>query len=119
MGTQLLMINAVTKHERHAVISQINDALSASGAWIENFNMYSNKSIAILFGISIRDVSRLHHALKRTEITLYEESEQLLRETDLRQQQLADAAAVDLYGTVQVTFVHDEPDVKRHVPAFG
>ncbi|MDD4587255.1 MAG: hypothetical protein PHC60_02525 [Heliobacteriaceae bacterium] len=115
---RFIRINGFTRSDRHTIIGQLNQAISKSGGWILDFKMFSNKSINILLEIPVRNVRRLHQCLLEINIHLTPQSEELLRDTDLQQKKLGNESVFDLVGTLQVTFVHNEPDLVIEVPPF-
>jgi hypothetical protein len=60
-------------------------------------------------------VGRLRSALGALELRLSDESERAL--ADFNRAEPAASAGSDVLGTLQITFVHDEPDLRIEVPA--
>lgn len=118
MIPRFIKINGFTKENRYVMTGNINDAIHENGAWILDFKQYSNKSLVILFQMPVRDIGRLHSAVLGTGLKITEESEKLLADCDARQRLLGDDKVFDIYGTLQITFIHDEPDIRRYVPPF-
>ena len=117
MVAQFLRINAVTRADRHQTIALLRDAVSASGGWITDFHLFSNTSICINFEIPLRHAPRLRDSLKRLELRLTAESEDELKALSLRAEQAVERAAdEEITGTLQVTFVHNDPDLRIEVP---
>ncbi|MBL8172859.1 MAG: hypothetical protein JNJ50_32340 [Acidobacteria bacterium] len=115
-----LRLNAITRGNRHQVVAEAKDAISASGGWVLDFKQFSNLSFCLNFELPSRSVTQLRAALAQIDLQLTEASEQLLAEfcapcasEDPRQQQ----AASDLTGTLQITFVHNEPELRVTIPA--
>jgi len=115
---RFIKINGITKENRYAITGNINDAIHESGAWALDFKQYSNKSVVILFQIPVRDIGRLHAAVLGTGLKITEESDKLLSDCDAQQKLLDDEETFDIYGTLQITFIHNEPDMRRYVPPF-
>lgn len=91
---------------------RVNEAINQSGAWITDFHQYSNISICINFQAPIAKLDRLAAMLQETGLQLSQESLEQLRsahEPTLEEQELV--------GTLQITFVHNEPDLLRDIPA--
>lgn len=112
-----LRLNAITHGNRHQVVAEAKDAISASGGWVLDFKQFSNLSLCLNFELPSRCVTQLRAALAQLDLQLTEASEQLLAEfcapEDPRQQHAASA----LNGTLQITFVHDEPELRVTIPA--
>lgn len=100
------------------MIGELNEAISKGGAWATDYKMFSNSSITILFEVSLRDIHKLHAALQDIPINWYEESIDCLKQVDQQQRQLRDNEIFDITGTLQVTFIHNDPDLKIKVPPF-
>lgn len=118
MIPRFIKINGFTRENRFVMTARINDAIHESGAWILDFKMYSNKSLVILFQMPVRDVGRLYSAIQGTNLKIKDESDEMLKNCDAQQQLLDDDKVFDIYGTLQITFIHDEPDMRRYVPPF-
>lgn len=116
MNPKFLQLNGMTTVERHTMIERVKAALAASGAYILNFHMFSNVSLVLEFEIPLDQLTRLGPAIHTTGLRLEQRSQELLDEWD---QQTAARGAVesrDLPGTLQITFIHNEPDLIVEVP---
>lgn len=90
---------------------RVSEAINRSGAWITDFHLYSNVLICINFEVPIVNLDKLAASLQETGLHLSQESlEQLMPADELTLKQ-------EFVGTLQITFVHDEPDLLREVPA--
>ena len=118
MVSRFIKINGITRDDRQKVIGELNEAISKSGAWILNFKMFSNTSINLLFEMPIRNVHLLHLNLSETNVKLYSERNDLLKDIDSQQKQLNDESTFDMVGTLAVTFIHNDPDLIIEVPPF-
>jgi hypothetical protein len=112
---QFLRVNGFTRADRNQTIAALRDAIAEGGGWITDFKYFSNLSICINFEISPRHVGRLRRSLEATAVRLTEESVRALAA-------LADAPPsrdeedAEIIGTLQVTFIHNEPDLRIEVP---
>ncbi|AHM57622.1 hypothetical protein EAL2_808p01160 (plasmid) [Peptoclostridium acidaminophilum DSM 3953] len=118
MGPKFIRLNSSTRHERHTVIAHAREAISKSGGWILDFKMFSNVSINIVFQMALGDVGKLEHALEQVEIKLYPESIDALEgfvqiANELPRKKLEN----EIFGTLQITFIHSEKDLKIIVPS--
>lgn len=118
MVSRFIRINGITRDDRQKVIGELNEAISQSGAWILDFKMFSNTSINIQFELPIRNVQQLHLNLLKTGVKLHSESDDLLKDTERQQKQLNDESTFDALGTLEVTFIHNDPDLIIEVPPF-
>lgn len=103
----IVMLSAVTRVERKAATSFVFDAVNRLGGWIDDVHMYSNLMNTIRFTLPAGAFTDLVAAL---------EAEAILVEPHAGLGELRDPAA-ERMGTLQLTFIHDEPDLKREVPS--
>jgi hypothetical protein len=111
-----LRINGSTRADRHQMIFAARDAITSSGGWVTDFKLFSNLSVCLNFEISRGGVARLHTSLDELGVTLSDESERALTEFS-RERPERRAAGGEVLGTLQIAFVHDEPDLRIEVPA--
>ena len=101
------MLNAVTRRERKDATSFVFDVVNRLGGWIDDLQMYSNMMNTIRLTLSAGAYPALIAALRDGGIAVEEPG------TD----PAATDPAVELMATLQITFIHDEPDMRREVPA--
>lgn len=109
---QFLRLDGFTKAERMGMTARVSEAINQAGAWITDFHLYSNVLICINFEVPSAKLERLATSIQETGLHLSQESwEQLIpaHESTLKDK--------ELIGTLQITFVHNEPDLLREVPA--
>ena len=94
---------AFTRNPRGEMIAKVRDALIANNGWITDFHEYSNVSLCLNFEISMENVQRLCAALRGTGLELTESASD--REHD------------GAPGTLQITFIHHDPDLIIPVPS--
>ena len=105
-----LTINVSTRAERNAITAQVKEALLASGGWVVDFHHFSNLSLCINFEIEPQHIGRLYEALTALDVRIADAGREQL--ASLRER----PGAGDVRGTLQITFIHDEPDLRREVP---
>ena len=109
---QFLRLSGFTRAERLQMTTRVSEAINQAGAWITDFHLYSNIAICINFEVPPANLHRLAVCLQQTGLHLSQESlEQLAPANDSMLKQ------PELVGTLQITFVHNEPDLLREVPA--
>jgi hypothetical protein len=109
---RFLRLSGFTKAERLEMTHRVSEAINQSGAWITDFHQYSNVLICINFEIPLADLSRLAATLQATGLQLSQESIDQLTPVNASTRKQP-----ELPGTLQITFVHVEPDLLREVPA--
>lgn len=112
MIIEQLRINAVTREDRNEMISRVKELMTASGAWVLDVKQFSNVSVCFTFEIPSRNTARLRDALAAAGLRLISESNDSLSS-------VSDQAddGVDVAGTLQITFIHNEPDLRIKVPS--
>jgi hypothetical protein len=110
-----IRINAFTRADRNEVILLASEAINSSGGWLIDSKLFSNVSINFNFEIEMKNVERLYRALDVIDIRLTEKSRAAL-EVLTQSASNADAPAGDVVGTLQITFIHNEPDLRIEIP---
>ncbi len=105
----ILMLAAVTKTSRHGVMSIVNDAVMVLGGWISGHELYGNMVTVFKFELAPKVLPALAERLDAAAIRLDDASRAAIAE--------AGETAEEIPCALNVTFIHDEPDVKREVPA--
>lgn len=117
MRPHFLRVNALTRADRHATIPALRDAVMTSGGWITDARFFSNTSVCINFEMTVRHVPEFRAALKGLRLSLTGESLSALEEFGRRAAGAGPSEAdAEVVGTLQVTFIHDEPDLRIEVP---
>jgi hypothetical protein len=117
MIPKFLRLNGVTRTDRHDMISRVKEAISKGGGSIFDFHMFSNASICINFEVSAGNIEKLYSALTATGLRLNQESRDLLADCCNQLEQLGkESKAADVAGTLQITFIHNEPDLRIECP---
>jgi hypothetical protein len=113
----LLRINAVTRANREEIIARVRNAMTVSGAWVLDVKLFSNVSACFSFEIPGNHLGKLREALAATELRVIKESDDSLsRLVDLHALDAGSLHVPDIAGTLQITFVHGEPDLRIEVP---
>jgi hypothetical protein len=117
MAPTFLRLNGITRRDRHEMISRVTEAVLKGGGFVVDFHMFSNRSICLNFEVAAGKVGSLKQALEETGLGLTEESLARLAEMGRRAEQLsAEARASEMTGTLEITFIHDAPDLRIEVP---
>jgi len=102
-----LRIEIITRMERNAALALASDAVSKVEGWIVSHQLFSNMSATINFEIAAPMSAVLLSKLEEAGFNpTLEKGYPVGGQGDIR-------------GSLVFTFVHDEPDMKRDVPAFG
>ncbi|HEY0738494.1 MAG TPA: hypothetical protein VGD69_26480 [Herpetosiphonaceae bacterium] len=116
MSPGFLQLNGMTTIERHTMIERVKAALGESGAYILNFHMFSNAALVLQFEVPSDRVAQLGPALQATGLRLEQRSQELLAEWDSQIAARRAGEPRDIPGTLQITFIHNEPDLIIEVP---
>lgn len=112
MAVTRLLLAAATARQRHLALDDAMEAVSASGGWVEDVNLFSNVSAVVTAWIRRRDLAGFADRLAAARVGLAPADRDALART------AADPPPdEEVRCTLQITFVHDEPDLRRDVPA--
>ncbi len=108
-----VMISGFTKHNRHQVTTDVTNAILGTGGWVIHHTLFSNIAITIQFELPARGFDAFQRRIAEAGVHLDAES------TDRISQATAPegSRARDIVTTLNITFLHDEPDLRREVPA--
>ncbi|BAY38145.1 hypothetical protein NIES2111_24900 [Nostoc sp. NIES-2111] len=109
---RFLRLDGFTKADRIQMTASVSEAINKSGAWITDFHLYSNVLICINFEVAIANLDKLSLSLQETGLHLSQDSlKQLTPAHDSTHKER------ELIGTLQITFIHNEKDLLREIPA--
>lgn len=108
MEAQLIRIETSTKHDRHQMITAVEQAVAESGGGIIDFKMFSNMAITLHIEIDSDKLPELLKDLLATELVIDQKSQQVMLNMPPRQE-----VTVWLY----ITFIHNDRDLRIEVPA--
>ncbi len=105
----LLALTAATRRECNAATGFVFDSINALGGWIDDVNMYSNMMTAVRFTLKENRLGTLIDMLAGEGISvdpgpISSEISKALEDTERA-------------CSLQISFLHDEPDLRRDVPA--
>lgn len=103
----MLHIEIITKIERNHALSLATDAINASEGFILNHQLFSNMGASIMIEMPAALVAAFMARLTDAGLRPSADAE------------VPDGVEGDMRGTIAFTFIHDEKDMKRDVPAFG
>ena len=113
MTPALLRLSGVTAEPRHSVVARLAAVLNDLG-WVVDFSQFSNSAMTLRFELAARNAPRLRSALAELPVALSRGSaEELAALERASSGELPDP----LPGSVHLTFVHSEPDLRIPVPA--
>jgi hypothetical protein len=107
-GLRHIRIQAFTRTDRHEMIARLRNALQTGHADLLDFKMFSNTAISITFEVAGEYVKDLRNALVATGISLDSESVAVLNAED--------SVGDIVNGSLNVTFIHNDPDLRIPVP---
>lgn len=100
-----IALHAVTKLERNFVTTLVMDAVSAQGGWVDDVHLFSNIMTTIRFVVTHGKLVGLLAALDQAGLHV----------SGLDSPPKGDADS-DCNGSLQITFMHSEPDLRREIP---
>lgn len=111
---RFLQISGSTRLERNDMTARVADAISASGASVVDFAMFSNVSTTFRLGVPARNVRAFGESLRRIGLVMDDQSRRALASWSP-----SDRADDEITATLQIAFVREEPDGYYAVPAFS
>ena len=102
----MIQLEGVTSRDFHAVVAEVSSAISDFGGWVTNHKFFSNIMAMIAFEIPANKILDFIKRLNEAKISirnLDEPSSSVLKE---------------IKGQINITFIHNKPDIVRAVPAF-
>ncbi len=118
MPPTFLRLNGITTVERHEMINRMKTAIDRGGAVLIDFHMFSNAMIVLNVELPAGKVERFAAAVQATGLRLETRNQSDLAACVATVRQLdPKAPEVGLAGSIQITFIHDEPDLHIEVPA--
>lgn len=116
-----LRLAAIAGGARSAATDRVNDAFSEAGVWITDVHFFSGLQTVFCFEASPARLPSLQGALQRAGISLDEASLAAVAAASPDESGLALAAASpeadEVPGTLAVTFVQGDPDLRHEVPS--
>jgi hypothetical protein len=107
----LLHLNGFTRVERLQAVASLRDAIVNSHGWVTDFHQFSNISICLQFEIPIEHLPLLAESLLMAGIKFSARTESILYSIG------PEMASGPIQCTLQVLFIHSEPDLRRKVLA--
>jgi hypothetical protein len=104
---------AITSRPRYAVVSELTATLNDLG-WILDHHQFSNMALNVAFEIPSSSIRKLRVALVGLPIHL---SGQSLEAITALEDASASALPDLIAGSIHVSFIHSEPDLRVPVPA--
>lgn len=119
MSSRLRYINlqCSTRMDRHDGIDAAKDLLSAAGAWIVDFNMFSNRIFTIRYLMDFENVAKFPGLFEDSDFVLFQDSLEGVNALIQELEVLPQAASEEVSGSLVVHFVNNEPDLIIEVPA--
>jgi hypothetical protein len=113
-----LRLNGFTTVNRHQMIPLAREALLKNGGDILDVHFFSNISLCVNFELPANRIRQLQSSLEAIDLQLSAETRKSL--ASYRTPEADDSGAessAHASGTLQITFIHNEPDLRIEVPA--
>ncbi|MBF0194796.1 MAG: hypothetical protein HQL71_09565 [Magnetococcales bacterium] len=104
---EFFRVSVFTTCERNKAINQVRNAIVGSEGWIIDHTLFSNILATISFDLPCNKVDNFIKKLKKATFT---------PKIDGKLPKKGDG---DLKCQISISFIHDEPTLKRDIPAFG
>ncbi len=103
---KLFRIEIVTQMERNLALQLLTDIISTHEGWIVNHQLFSNIAASIVFELPSDKMKDLCVSIESAGFKTDSDESFSVKTKEIR-------------GSLAITFIHDEPDLKRNIPAFG
>ncbi|MCD2180205.1 hypothetical protein [Rhizobium sp. C1] len=113
MRPRIIMLTGVTHANRHQVTADINDAVVSAGGWVSDHTFLSNIATNFRMVLPPQGLARFRDLVTTAGVHLDAESETAVADLIANEKGLPE----ELPASLNVTFIHDEPDLRREVPA--
>jgi hypothetical protein len=100
----LVMMTAVTRVERRLATQRVFDTVNGLGGWIDDTRMFSNAMSTIRLTLPASAFPAFAEVLGEAGIVVQPPPGP------------SGNSDVERMATLQITFIHDEPDLRREVP---
>lgn len=107
-----LMLAAMTKRNRHQAMADLNDAIMATGGWVIDHTLFSNIATTFRAAVPQKQLASFFDSLDSLEIHVDEDGK---RDIAALLAENRDGLS-EMEISLNVTFIHDEPDIRREVP---
>ena len=109
---EALRLNLVTTRERHSVIAELHTQLVAASASVTDFQQFSNVSVCLTLEWEQHLGTRIAEAIRCSGLHLAESSLRALQHSAVaaNRNRMVEAS-------LQITFIHNDPDLRIPVPA--
>ncbi len=112
-----LFINAITTVDRYKMTQRVEQTVSACGGWIVNHHAFSNIALSLEFEMPKAKAGVLVAALAAAGLRLSDKTMADAQEIGSESETGSLMPDEELTGYISITFVHDEPDMRREIPA--
>jgi len=107
MVHRLLRIEACTRQPYAGALFEATTMIGEQGGWLVDQKIYSNMLATINFALPEKAYAPLVAALAAMGFTIMSAPES------------DGASEAEIYGQLSLTFLHNDPDLRRDVPPFG
>lgn len=111
MRPRPITLSAVTKKNRQDALSIINNEVLSAGGWIISHTLFSNIAATFRFEIPANKLASMQRRLEDQAIRIDADSQKSTAQLD------SAAGNEDIVAILNITFVHDEPDLRHTIPA--
>ncbi len=101
-----IFIRATTRADRHHLLEAVKAAIGTAGGWVLDFRLFSNLAVSLAFELPARNWPLLTDQFARLDWQF-----------EVQPLPIDPATAPELAVALHLTFIHDEGDLRRPVPA--
>lgn len=113
MRLRIIMLSGVTHANRHQVTAAVNDAVVAAGGWVTDHTFFSNIATNFRMVLPPEGIARFRDLVVNAGVHLDDESDAVIGDLIAKEKGLPE----EIPASLNVTFIHNEPDLRREVPS--
>lgn len=107
-----IALNAVTRADRQVTVDAVGNAISAANGWLDDVHFYSNIAAVLRCWVPAGKAAELIDHLSRIGLKF-----DTAAPAEAAEIAVSVDPATELLVSIQITFVHDDPDLRRHIPS--
>ena len=112
MKRRSITMNGVTSADRHEVTAAVDKAILASEGWVVDHTLFSNIAITLRLSLPMGKLDDFKRRVAEAGVRLDDASQGSSCATTRDED-----GETEITVSLNVTFIHDEPDLRRTVPA--
>lgn len=107
----ILRLSASTRVDRNEIISKVQETCASHSAWITDYHLFSNVAMNIQFEVATQKLNDWIEALTEVGLRFGTRSMEQVKARP------REGVLEEYKGTLEITFIHDKPDMRQIIPS--